>query len=84
MGQHIYTGTLYLDTSGRYCLCEASKPDPQDITFTSGQSIELWIAKQWVKGRVEHARSRGGYYFTDGEGWLALHEGMKARYLYQW
>ncbi len=66
-------GTLVLNSQGRFNLDTA-----QELYFTCGSPVEVFIDNEWYRGRVEHID--GSYYFYNYEAEnVPLEEGMKAR-----
>jgi hypothetical protein len=84
MGTRMHEGTLYRDSNRRYSLREAGIDSPEfEITFTSGQRMDIWLGGRWIAGHVEGDRE-DYYFFADLGGKCRLMEGMKAGYLERW
>lgn len=67
-------GYIYTNfETGRY---EIFNSDYEYLTyFTCGDSAEIYFINEgWIKGRIEHMESMGGYYFLGND--------EKKRYLY--
>lgn len=73
-------GYLYINRdTGRYELLD---DDFNYITyFTCGERLEVhFINDGWIKGRIEHMESMGGYYFlSDNDKKYYLYDGYAAR-----
>ena len=66
-------GKLVLNSQGRFNLDTA-----QELYFTCGSPIELFIDGEWYRGRVESDGDDYYFYNYESEN-QALEEGMKAR-----
>lgn len=54
------------------------------VELTSGDAVEVFVAEQWVRGRIEYLHGSEAYALIvssgpDSETFLVLHTGMQAR-----
>jgi hypothetical protein len=54
------------------------------VELTSGDGVEVFVAEQWVRGRIEYLHGSQEYQLIissgpDSETYLMLHTGMQAR-----
>jgi hypothetical protein len=66
-------GKLVLNSQGRFNLDTA-----QELYFTCGSPLEMFIDNEWYRGRVESDGKDYYFYNYEGEN-IPLNEGMKAR-----
>lgn len=68
-------GILKLNKQGRYEIKE-------NVYFTSGEPIEIFINDEWIKGRIEYSHKHKGYYFINELEGIYIYDllGLKARY----
>lgn len=69
-------GTLAKNSIGRW--------EFADYELTSGEAVEVFVAEQWIRGRIEYLHSSQEYQLIvssgpDSETFLMLHTGMQAR-----
>jgi len=55
-----------------------------ELELTSGDAVEVFVAEQWVRGRIEYLHGSQAYALIissgpDSETFLVLHTGMQAR-----
>ena len=70
-------GTLTKSDIGRWEFAEHE--------LTSGEPVEVFVAEQWVRGRIEYLHASQEYQLVvssgpDSETFLVLHTGMQARH----
>jgi hypothetical protein len=55
-----------------------------DYELTSGELVEVFVAEQWIRGRIEYLHGSQSYQLIissgpDSETYVVLHTGMRAR-----
>lgn len=69
-------GTLKRNDLGRW--------EYADLELTNGDAVEVFVAEQWIRGRIEFLHGSQAYQLVissgpDSETYLMLHTGMQAR-----
>lgn len=58
--KNLHTGILKCNDQGRYTFEDG-------YYFTSGDSIEIFVDEEWLKGRIEYSHKYEDYYFLNEE-----------------